>query len=112
VPDLVSSARQAVKTARLIAETNYGGWTVRAYFGASPEGPDVDATLAYSACAVTPNSEQSRKPDLLGVAQAILIEAGSTGVLWIQADTRSGLTRKLKLALRGFQWSARKHEHQ
>ena len=101
---LSDSARRAVKTARKVAESNYAGWHVRAFFGTSPEDPDGATAIAYSACATTPDIQQSREPTLLGVENAILIELGSRGVLWIRANTRSDLTRKLRLALRGFRW--------
>jgi len=103
---LSDSARRAVKTARKVAESHYDGWAVRAFFGSFPEDPDGLAAVAYSACATTQNLQQSRKPTMLGVDNALLVELGARGVLWIRSDTRSDLTRKLRLALRGFRWGA------
>ena len=92
------------KAKRQVAETWHQNWLIRAYFGPSPESTPEMATVEYSACAITMNVGEGPAPDLSGMSRAIRVDFDLRSVLWLSADTRSQLTRKLKSAFEGFEW--------
>lgn len=98
---IAAAARQRKQT----AETWHGNWLVRSYFGPSPESAPDLPRISHSACAVTMDVGEGEPPNLHGIENAIRVDFDNRSVVWMSAETKSLLTRKLKQIFPGFRWT-------
>jgi hypothetical protein len=98
---LALAARQRKQT----AETWFGNWLVRSYFGPSPESTKDLSKISHSACAVTMDVRSGDPPNLRGIEGAIRVDFDDRSVIWMSAETSVLLTRKLNQIFPGFSWT-------
>ena len=103
----IDQVESSARNRKVVDNTTHEGWDITCYFGPKPGQKDDVPSLSFSACGTTKDYTTGKEPDLNDLPSAVRVDYDKASVVWVFADTKSLLTRKLKKAFKGFNWNGR-----